>query len=417
VLFGTMVSLAVVNRLNLSPRFSGSIDRLDGGSAAQALRQLRRNAIAETALGIAAVGIVGALGITIPALHVQPVWPFPFTLDWQAAEASGGGFAVGAAAAAGLACALLGAISRTRAMAAAGAVGLLAALVFCVRVLAVPAHPTTYFHSPVRYATDSISRGASLYARHCATCHGPDGYGDGPAAASLAVKPANLTEHFFHHSEGDLFWVLQHGISGTPMPRFSDLREDSPWDLINFLHAQAEAGETKKANDSVEPKRPVIAPDFTFQIGRRPQESLAQLRGREVVLLVFYKLPESLARLRALSGAKGLLSQVGARIIAIPTTASPTSSRKAAGIDASILADPDPRVVTAYAMFRGTAFAERALSVPKHVEFLIDRQGYIRGSWALASGRGWDNIPALMLQIRVAQQKKYRSTASRIHVH
>ncbi len=34
--------------------------------------------------------------------------------------------------------------------------------------------------------------GAELFAKHCATCHGASGAGDGPYAADLAVKPANL---------------------------------------------------------------------------------------------------------------------------------------------------------------------------------------------------------------------------------
>ena len=32
-----------------------------------------------------------------------------------------------------------------------------------------------------------------LYDRLCAACHGPDGHGDGPVAADLLVRPANLS--------------------------------------------------------------------------------------------------------------------------------------------------------------------------------------------------------------------------------
>ena len=35
--------------------------------------------------------------------------------------------------------------------------------------------------------------GASDFADLCAPCHGPTGVGDGPMAADLAVKPADLT--------------------------------------------------------------------------------------------------------------------------------------------------------------------------------------------------------------------------------
>ena len=35
--------------------------------------------------------------------------------------------------------------------------------------------------------------GRAEYQQLCSSCHGPDGRGDGPAAAGLRVKPADLT--------------------------------------------------------------------------------------------------------------------------------------------------------------------------------------------------------------------------------
>lgn len=40
-------------------------------------------------------------------------------------------------------------------------------------------------------------RGRQLYVNHCASCHGADGSGNGPAAAALKVKPANLARIAF----------------------------------------------------------------------------------------------------------------------------------------------------------------------------------------------------------------------------
>ena len=36
--------------------------------------------------------------------------------------------------------------------------------------------------------------GKKLYTTYCSSCHGESGKGDGPAAASLPVKPANHTD-------------------------------------------------------------------------------------------------------------------------------------------------------------------------------------------------------------------------------
>ena len=38
------------------------------------------------------------------------------------------------------------------------------------------------------------SAGAVLYRRYCASCHGVDGRGDGPAAAALSPPPRDLTQ-------------------------------------------------------------------------------------------------------------------------------------------------------------------------------------------------------------------------------
>jgi mono/diheme cytochrome c family protein len=40
----------------------------------------------------------------------------------------------------------------------------------------------------------SIASGDEMFKTYCASCHGTDGKGGGPAAAALAKPPANLTE-------------------------------------------------------------------------------------------------------------------------------------------------------------------------------------------------------------------------------
>ena len=42
-------------------------------------------------------------------------------------------------------------------------------------------------------AAEPPPTGQILFLRHCASCHGPEGRGDGPLAASLKRPPADLT--------------------------------------------------------------------------------------------------------------------------------------------------------------------------------------------------------------------------------
>ena len=198
------------------------------------------------------------------------------------------------------------------------------------------------------------------------------------------------------------------------MPAFGGrLSEEQLWELITLLRARAEAQAGRALNESVEDSRAIVAPEFTFQVGREPQDSLARQRGA-VVLLVFYTLPGSQTRLRTLTLAKGALELAGVRIIAFPLRA-PSASSDAGDIDASILANPDPNVVAAYSLF-GRA-AETAQQAPEHFEFLIDRQGYIRARWSPRAGAGWNRIFEFLRQVEVLQYDKRRPAPQAQHVH
>ncbi len=41
---------------------------------------------------------------------------------------------------------------------------------------------------------NAVKKGKALYTQHCVSCHGSTGTGEGPAATSLKVRPADLTQ-------------------------------------------------------------------------------------------------------------------------------------------------------------------------------------------------------------------------------
>ncbi len=73
---------------------------------------------------------------------------------------------------------------------------------------------------PALPAAPDPARGQVLYARHCATCHGVAGEGEGPGASGLLPVPAKLAEH--EYSTARLSAVLWHGVSGSAMPAWRD---------------------------------------------------------------------------------------------------------------------------------------------------------------------------------------------------
>ena len=88
----------------------------------------------------------------------------------------------------------------------------------------VPAFPSTYLTTDIPYDATSITAGLNHFEQNCTGCHGVSGHGDGPAASSLPVKPADLSApHTALHTGGDLYWWITHGILTSGMPPFEDV--------------------------------------------------------------------------------------------------------------------------------------------------------------------------------------------------
>src|SRR6266478_7825952 len=80
---------------------------------------------------------------------------------------------------------------------------------------------------------EEVSRGGSLFAANCVSCHGPAGKGDGKASASLLPRPANLTAARF--SDERLSSVLWNGIVGSAMPPWRQLPTEDLRALVAYI--------------------------------------------------------------------------------------------------------------------------------------------------------------------------------------
>jgi len=82
---------------------------------------------------------------------------------------------------------------------------------------------------------EEVSRGGTLFAANCASCHGSAGRGDGEASASLLPKPANLTAARF--SDERLSSVLWNGVAGSGMPPWRQLPTEDLRALVAYIHS------------------------------------------------------------------------------------------------------------------------------------------------------------------------------------
>src|SRR5215475_3382431 len=95
----------------------------------------------------------------------------------------------------------------------------------------------------------SISHGAELFQKmECWKCHGQQGRGDGPSAATLTdskdnpIRPYNFASGADDSrfkcgaTNQDLYRIFMTGVDGTPMPSFADvIQPNDAWDLVHYL--------------------------------------------------------------------------------------------------------------------------------------------------------------------------------------
>src|SRR5262245_12000353 len=126
-----------------------------------------------------------------------------------------------------------------------------------------------------------LERGARLFARTCAACHGREGKGDGPGALDLDPRPRDLTSTQFRFRTtpsgsvpvpADLERTIHQGLPGSAMPAFGELfsRQELD-DLIGYVLS---LGSRKPEEPLALPPIPASTPE-SVALGR----GLYQLMG------------------------------------------------------------------------------------------------------------------------------------------
>ncbi|RPJ38790.1 MAG: cytochrome C, partial [Planctomycetaceae bacterium] len=402
--------------------------------AAAGGRGLRKWVTVEFVLATALVLVATVLANAVPAKHdVIENWPYPFRLS---IDATWGQLSVMIRS--GIGVALLGlaggtvALGRTKRWETKWRIAIPAALAACALAVAlppfaVPAYPETYRKTPVPFDAISVANGVTLFAANCVACHGPQAKGNGVEAKRFAKPPVDLlTEpHTALHTAGDFFHWLTYGIPGTGMPEFSDeLSEEDRWDVVNFLHATSRGYQARLINPYVAPNQPYMAPqNFSYSAHDGTSGTLKDFRRQKALLLVLFSWPESRARLDQLRLAYATLRGGNTVLLAVPVNGLNPQDLAAITADMPfpVVTQGAPEIVRSYALFRRTLSNPDLAgegTTPKHMEFLMDRYGYLRARWIPAvDGAGWTDIGELMRQIDQLNREKEIRPPPDDHVH
>lgn len=295
---------------------------------------------------------------------------------------------------------------------------LIVSLVIALPPLTIQAYPETYRRSPVPFDAISIANGAALYAQHCVECHGHQGMGNGIKSRTLSTKlPDLLTEpHTAEHTPGDFYNWITYGMVNTDMPGYAEkLSDEERWDLVNYVHALSRGYQARILKPEIVPNKAYVKPPvFTYAGHDGSSGSLQDFRENKAVLLIIFSWPQSQERLQQLKQAYERLSEQKIALLAVPAQELTPDEMAQVLIELPfpIVTQNVAEIAASYALSRRTLSHPDIIgrgSNPEHMEFLIDRYGYLRARWIPAIDQsGWSDIDKLSEQLSLLNREQMK---------
>lgn len=88
------------------------------------------------------------------------------------------------------------------------------------------------------FSPEVLAEGRRLFEANCASCHGPEGAGDGPEAAALERPPSDIADPaFMAQKTGQDFYTAIAGGVPPAMPAFPEFTDAELWALSDYVRA------------------------------------------------------------------------------------------------------------------------------------------------------------------------------------
>jgi len=88
---------------------------------------------------------------------------------------------------------------------------------------------------------ESLKLGKSLFNKHCKSCHGSEGLGDGSKAAQLDTPCGDFTsDAFVDQTDGSIFYKSKFGRDEMPNFEKKIPYDEDIWHVINYMRTFAE---------------------------------------------------------------------------------------------------------------------------------------------------------------------------------
>ncbi|MCF6308548.1 MAG: cytochrome c [Flavobacteriaceae bacterium] len=88
---------------------------------------------------------------------------------------------------------------------------------------------------------ENMAIGKSLYNKHCKSCHGKEGFGDGPKADEQEGDLGDFsTTEFQKQTDGELFYKTSFGRDDMPKYTKKIPNDEDRWLVVNYMRTLVE---------------------------------------------------------------------------------------------------------------------------------------------------------------------------------
>src|SRR3972149_6779389 len=94
--------------------------------------------------------------------------------------------------------------------------------------------------NPVKSDDATLASGKALYSKHCKSCHGVKGMGDGPKSKELDTPSGDLSVDLKDQTDGDIFYKTKEGRDDMPSFKKKIPDDNDIWTIVNYVRSLSE---------------------------------------------------------------------------------------------------------------------------------------------------------------------------------
>ena len=142
--------------------------------------------------------------------------------------------------------------------------------------------------NPVKTSDESVKSGKALYAKHCKSCHGAGGKGDGSKSKELDTPCGDFTSSDFQEqSDGSIFYKINEGRKDMPSFKKKITDVEDIWAIVNYARTFDRGGNKEKPKVIVEekkdPKEEAIKKTKDAEVKKDEKKTLVEKKDKAVV--------------------------------------------------------------------------------------------------------------------------------------